>query len=83
MSQDHTETTVTNGASVKTGNLAIVDTEDVPRGSVKRAGKFLRVTIGTYAFIQKQPAQLHGSPGAWGSVSLWGSWRPSLSLDAV
>lgn len=64
---------MTNGASVKTGNLAIVDTDIVRRRSVKRAGVCLRVTIGTHAFIQKQLAQLHGSPGAWGSASLWGS----------
>lgn len=40
------ETTVTNGASVKTGNLAIVDTDIVRRRSVKRAGVCLRVIIG-------------------------------------
>lgn len=40
------ETTVTNGASVKTGNIAIVDTDIVRRRSVKRAGVCLRVTIG-------------------------------------
>lgn len=64
---------MTNGASVKTGNLAIVDTDIVRRMSVKRAGVCLRVTIGTHAFTQKQQAQLRGSPGAWGSASLWGS----------
>lgn len=40
------ETTVTNGASVKTGNRAIVDTDIVRRRSVKRAGVCLRVIIG-------------------------------------
>lgn len=67
------ETTVTNGASVKIGNHVIVDTDIVQRKSVKRAGVCLRVTIGTHAFTQKQQAQLRGSPGAWGSASLWGS----------
>lgn len=40
------ETNVTNGASVKTGNHVIVDTDIVQRRSVKRAGVCLRVIIG-------------------------------------
>lgn len=40
------ETTVTNGASVETGNHVIVDTDIVQMMSVKKAGSFLRVTVG-------------------------------------
>lgn len=40
------ESTVTNGASVKTDYLVIVDTELVRRRSVKKAGNCLRVTTG-------------------------------------
>lgn len=64
---------MTNGASVETGNHVIVDTDIVQMMSVKKAGSFLRVTVGTHAFTQNQPAQSRGSPGAWGSASLWGS----------
>lgn len=64
---------MTNGASVKTGNLAIADTENVRRRNARKAGGCLRVTTGTHASIQKQPAQSRGSPGAWESASLWGS----------
>lgn len=46
MNQDCTEITVTNGASVKTGNLAIVDTENVRRRNARKAGGCLRVTTG-------------------------------------